>query len=88
MKRYLARLTRQKPEIKDTKDHARLIRWTHNCIKELMGISDQFKRSIKFVIIYLSTILAPVLEHSLIRSKNINHSRYNQAIIILEPSVI
>jgi hypothetical protein len=52
--------------------NARLIRWAslrHNCIKELMSISDQFKLSIKFVIIYLSTKLAPVLEHSLIRSK-------------------
>jgi hypothetical protein len=26
-RRYSARLTRHKPEIKDTKDHARLIRW-------------------------------------------------------------
>jgi hypothetical protein len=37
--------------------------------KRAYEYSDQFKLSIKFIIIYLSTRLASVLEHSLIRSK-------------------
>jgi hypothetical protein len=71
MRRYSARLTRQKPEIKDTKDHARLMRWASltQLHKRAYEYNDQFKLSIKFIIIYLSTRLALVLEHSLIRSK-------------------
>ena len=68
---YSARLTRQKPKIKDTKGYARLMRWaslTH-LHKRAYEYSNQFKLIIKLIIIYLSTKLAPVLEHSLIRSK-------------------
>jgi hypothetical protein len=70
-RRYSARLTRQKPEINDIKDHARLLRWASltQLHKKLMNRSNQFKLSIKFIINNLSTKLAHVLEHSLIRSK-------------------
>ena len=70
MRRYSARLTRQKSEIKDTKDHARLFRWASltQLHKRAYEYSNQFKLIIK-LIIYLPTKLAPVLEHSLIRSK-------------------
>jgi hypothetical protein len=60
-----------KSEIKDTKDHARLMRWASltQLHKGAYESSDQFELSIKFITIYLSTRLAPVLEKSLIRSK-------------------
>jgi hypothetical protein len=69
--RYSARITCQKPEIKDTKDHARLIRWTSltQLHKKAYEHKQPIKLIIKFITINLSTILAPVLEHSLIRSK-------------------
>jgi hypothetical protein len=51
--------------------------------KKAYEYSDQFKLSIKFIIIYLSTRLAPVLEHYLLGANNINHSRYNKVVIII-----